>query len=210
MEKVGNFVNLDSSLSLLLPAITGNIDGTSSFRIGCLRSLQGLLRGSSPIALEPHLDKIISSLSNKDLLQNESIPTIIELAKCFGEIGKKLTTDSSSLFQYFFTLVQLESFPGDPKVVGWKMLQDSVQSALHDHARYLETSLESLYVSHFDQGIRNVTENYSTWTQYSYEPRVLESFLFKSGKKPGESLASFVPVLVECAHPSKDFELRER
>lgn len=182
----------------------------STFRIGCLRALQGVLCGSSSHALESHLSKILSCLSDRDLVQNESVPVMVELAKCFGEIGKKLSKDPSVLFQYFFVLVHLESFPGDAKVTGWTALQESVKRALNDHAVYMGVTFDALYLSHFNQGIQVLSESFTSWNQYSYEPRVLKTLLYKGGNKVGENLNKLIPVFAECAKLEKDYELRER
>lgn len=207
MEKVGFFVSPETTMSLLLPAISGG--GQGAFRTGCLRALQGVLRGSSADALRPHMSGILSSLSDRDLTLSESVPVIVEVAKCFGELGTKLSSDSQVLFQFFFSLVHLESFPGDPKVVGWSLLQDSVQKALNDHAVHQGTTIEALYAAHFDQAIHFLSESYTTWSQYSYEPRVLKSLLYKGGSKVGERFDRILPIFTECAKFEKDFELRE-
>jgi dynein assembly factor 5 len=209
MEKVGTFISPETTMSLILPALSGSGGSSSTFRIGCLRALQGVLRGSSSKSLESHLPKILSCLSDRDLVQNESVPVIVELAKCFGEIGKKLSNDPTVLFQYFFVLVHLESFPGDSKVTGWTGLMESVNTALIDHAFYLGVPLDSLYLTHFNQGIHVLSETFSNWNQYSYEPKVLKTLLYKGGKKVGENFDKLIPIFAECTKLEKDFELRE-
>lgn len=43
MNRIGYFVSPDTTLSLILPALLGGNVG--SFRLGCLRALQGVLAG---------------------------------------------------------------------------------------------------------------------------------------------------------------------
>lgn len=210
MEKVGFFVSSETTLSLLLPAISGSASGPSTFRIGCLRALQGVLCGTSAKSLSPHLSKLLACLSDRDLTQNESVPVVVEVVKCFRELGKKLSSDPTVLFQFFFSLVHLESFPGDSKVAGWSILQERVAEAVNDHAVYQGTSIDMLYAAHFDRGVEVLLGSFMSWNQYSYEPRVLKSLLYKSGDKVGDGFEKIMPIFAECAKPEKDFELRQR
>lgn len=210
MEKIGQFVKPETTLNLILPSLTTGGGGLSTFRIGCLRALQGVLKGTSSVDLSSHLHNLLATLSDRELVQNESLAVMEELAKCLLFVGQKLSPQSGSLFEFFYILVQLQSFPGDDKVVGWTSLQNTVNLALLEHSKCLGTSLENLYLQHLDQGLQNLSQSFTTWNQYSSEPRTFQTLLFKNSANFGEKLGTFLPIVTECTAAEKDFELRER
>lgn len=210
MEKIGEYVSPETTMTLILPALSSGGGGLSTFRLGCLRALQGILRGTSPAALEAYLPRLLECLSDRELLQNENIGVMVEVSKCLLYVGQKLPQNSSVLFQYFMILVQLESFPGHDKVAGWSELQQSVQLAFEEHAKYVKISVLDLYVGHLDQALELLTQTHATWNQYSPEPRVLQSLLYKSGNRFISKLYVIIPIMATCVSSDKDYGLRER
>ncbi|KAJ3359863.1 HEAT repeat-containing protein 2 [Kappamyces sp. JEL0680] len=210
MEKVGEFVSPETTLQLLMPALSSGGGGLSTFRIGCLRALQGILKGTPGPQLEPFLVRLLACLSEKDLLLNESIHVMTEVSNCLLQIGQKLTREEDVLFSYFTILVQLESIPGNEKTAGWSELQASVRQAFEEHAKYLGVSIDMIYSTHLDASLLLLAKTYPTWSQYSAEPRVLQTLLFKTGARFVEKMDVLLPIFVECVAKEKDHDLREK
>ena len=209
MKTIGEFVNPQTTLLLILPSITTN--GLSNFRLGCLRALDGVLSGTSHELLAPHLDQLLNCLSDRDLIQNESIPVLAQIAHCLLSIATKIpSTDPKLGLQYFMICISLSSIPGNEKVSGWTLLQQTVQESLARHTAHLGMTISDLYKHHFDQALLILKESFNTWTQYSFEPRVLQNLLYNSGDKFMKRFDILLPILITCGSLEKAFELRER
>jgi hypothetical protein len=208
MESIGKFVNPQTTLMLILPAITTG--GLSNFRLGCLRALNGILKGTSAELLSPHLKQLLDCFSERDLIQNENIEVLIQVAQCAITISTKIPPEPSLRLQYFMICVSIASFPGTNKILGWTELQQTIQNALSNHSLFLGININDLYTNHFDEALLVLGQSFSNWTQYSFEPRVLQNLLFNSGSKFMDRIDVLLPILVNCASIDKDFELRER
>jgi dynein assembly factor 5 len=124
MEKIGFYVKPETTLALVLPALKTGGGGESAFRLGCLRTIGGILKGT-PI-LEPQLGLVFEVFNDRDLIQNENCLVLLELAKSMESIGAKLSGDKNINFQYFNILVQLKSVPGHAKITGYTEMQQNV------------------------------------------------------------------------------------
>jgi hypothetical protein len=76
-------------------------------------------------------------------------------------------------------------------------------------AKFLQTDVNGLYETFFDDVLLILLQDYNNWNQYSPEPRVLSTILFSTPnflKKMGKLIGIFA---VYC-EVEKDIELRER
>jgi dynein assembly factor 5 len=210
MEKIGEYIGPANTLSLILPSLVSGGGGLSTFRLGCLRALQGVIKGIPKDVLESQMPTLLDTLSEKELLQNENIQVMHEVAICLLHTGQKLSRDQDVIFPYFMILVQLESVPGNEKIVGWSALKQSVDTALTEHAKYLGVSVQDLYLTHLDGALRILSQSFEHWSQYSVEPRVLQTILFPTGAKFAAKLDALLPIFVANVAPEKDYELREK
>ncbi|KAJ3268168.1 HEAT repeat-containing protein 2 [Terramyces sp. JEL0728] len=206
MNRLGYFVAPDTTLSLILPALLGGNVG--SFRLGCLRALQGVLAGSKKELLAPQLSYILESLGDKDLVQNENFVVLLELSKCLVQLVEKLPTDSETTFKFFYLLVQIQSIPGNPKVVGYTDVKNTTEHTMTTFAARHSLNLAEMYNSQLATVIS--TFNYQKWTQYSVEPNMLEIMLFKSVPNFAAHFDIILPILVSTCDLEKEIELRDK
>jgi dynein assembly factor 5, axonemal len=211
MKKLGEFVTPDTCLSLMLPALKSGGGGLSTFRLGCLRALQGVLAGSSSALITPLLPNLIAELSDRELITSESMAVTVELSKCVCSIGDKLSTDRDVQFRYFYLAVQLKSIPGNEKLVGYTDLQKTVDEVFELLARNCASpTIEHLYRSFLSDAVATVAQTYEHWTQYSLESRALETLLKNSADGYITIFDKLIPLFNTNVTTEKDFELRER
>ncbi|KAJ3256957.1 HEAT repeat-containing protein 2 [Boothiomyces macroporosus] len=206
MNRIGYFVSPDTTLSLILPALLGGNVG--SFRLGCLRALQGVLAGSRKELLEPQMNYIIESLGDKDLVQNENFIVLLELSKCLVQLVEKIPLDQEITFKFFYLLVQIQSIPGNHKLVGFTDVKTTTESVMSAFASRKSLTLSELYSTYLVNILS--TFEFTKWNQYSMEPNIFETVLFKSVPNYADHLDVIVPIFVSCCELDKDIELRDK
>ncbi|KAJ3315566.1 HEAT repeat-containing protein 2 [Boothiomyces sp. JEL0838] len=206
MNRIGYFVSPDTTLSLILPALLGGNVG--SFRLGCLRALQGVLAGSRKELLEPQMNYIIESLGDKDLVQNENFIVLLELSKCLVQLVEKIPLEQEITFKFFYLLVQIQSIPGNHKLVGFTDVKTTTESVMNTFASRKSLTLSELYSTY----LVNVLSTFeiTKWNQYSMEPNIFETVLFKSVPNYADHLDVIVPIFVSSCELDKDIELRDK
>lgn len=125
MVLMGFYVHPDTTISLLLPPLSPSSSSTS-FKLGCLRALQAVLKGSHESKLTNHVKELITTLSERDLIKNENIEVLLEVSKCVFETINKATMDPDSQFQLFYILLNLQSAHATEKVPGFVQLKTMV------------------------------------------------------------------------------------
>lgn len=85
-----------------------------------------LTKGSRKELLEPQMSYIIESLGDKDLVQNENFIVLLELSKCLVQLVEKIPLDQEITFKFFYLLVQIQSIPGNHKLVGFTDVKTTV------------------------------------------------------------------------------------
>jgi dynein assembly factor 5 len=209
MSKLGEFVHPDTTLSLLLPALKTGGGGLSTFRLGCLRALGSVLQGSPAELMVPLLPDLLNELSDRDLVTNENCLVLLELARCLLFVGDKLTKERPLLFKYFFLAIHLKSVPGTDKVIGYTEMQAVVNQVFDKLASLLCTQVATLYLEFLPEALERLQQTSLQWTQYSIEPRVLETMLLNNVQGFYTHFESFIPIFAVNASSEKDFELRD-
>jgi dynein assembly factor 5 len=126
VEIIGFYVSPDTTLSLILPVLSP-VSNMVSFKLGSLRSLQALLRGSVVDKFYKHIDEVVQVLSEKELLQNENMHILLELSRCVYELIFKIENDgSNSLFELFLILVNLRGVAGGENIPSYSEMKSIV------------------------------------------------------------------------------------
>jgi hypothetical protein len=125
VETLGFYVHPDTTVKLILPALAPN-SAAVSFKLGCLRTLQSVLKGSTEEKLINYVSEIVHVLSERDLLQNENMHVLVEVSKCVKVVIEKAKFDVESSFTLFFILVNLQSATGTEKILGYTELMQTV------------------------------------------------------------------------------------
>jgi dynein assembly factor 5 len=209
-QQIGKFVSLDSCLALILPALKGGVEGVSVFRLGCLRTLQGLLSGSSADEINVRLEDLINSLGEAELVNNENSFVILEIAKCLRHIGEKLNETNIRHFGYYYLLLKLASIPGSDKIAGFSAMNLEVQQCLSTLAHRLGFSNQSeLHGLFLDETISTLNESHREWNEFSTEPVILCNALSGIGSPFVYKLSSLLPILSDAAESHRPFEVRK-
>jgi dynein assembly factor 5, axonemal len=126
MERIGFYINPDTILMLILPNLSSGGPGISTFRLGCLRALRGVLLGTPTKKISSNLQAIFKCFSDAELIQNDNFLILLELSKCLLCLGCKLTDERAINFEYFYLLIQLKSVTGNDKMIGYKEMLETV------------------------------------------------------------------------------------
>ncbi|KAH6565449.1 hypothetical protein BASA60_009949 [Batrachochytrium salamandrivorans] len=194
---LGTYVDPDVTLSLLFPQLVMGGGGATNFRLGCLRTLYGLISGASS-NISVHVSRIIDVLGERDLLQNENLLILYEISRCYCELLSKITTlDKELSFKILMTLAQLESSAGGEKISGYTEMREKVDGVTGVYGLFFEKSIDSITATH------------SSWTKHSPERRVLETVLLRVGTAVGSHLDKVLPIIYWCSSKERDYEIRE-
>eukprot|EP00842_Homolaphlyctis_polyrhiza_P006434 jgi/Hompol1/6792/HPOL_002333-RA len=236
-QVLGTYVDPDATLSHLLPQIAMGGGSSTSYRLGCMRTLHGLLLGADPDRLAPQLPRLIETLSDRDLIQNENILILHQISQCVNDITQKMSKfDAAVAFQIFMILAQLESVPISESVSGAVemkelvcCLSDGFNLQCHRHyidcltdvyvqAKQSQTALANalgvasssqLYSHFYDAAIAILAGSHTSWTKHSPERYTLETLVLNAGHTGGLRLDTVLPILYSCATSERDFEVRE-
>ncbi|XJO70408.1 hypothetical protein BDV3_000086 [Batrachochytrium dendrobatidis] len=207
---LGNYVNADATLSLLLPQLAMGGGSTTSFRLGCSRTLHGLIHGAST-TISAHASRIVDALADKDLVLNENMLILYEISRCVCELLLKVTTiDQDVSFKVLMILAQLESVVGDENMPGYINMQKKTNESLVRLSSLCQVSnVESLYGLFFENAIDTLTATHTSWTKHSAELRVLETVVLRVGVAIEPHLSKILPLVCYCASKERDYEVRK-
>ncbi|KAH9252705.1 hypothetical protein BASA81_009399 [Batrachochytrium salamandrivorans] len=207
---LGTYVDPDVTLSLLFPQLVMGGGGATNFRLGCLRTLYGLISGASS-NISVHVSRIIDVLGERDLLQNENLLILYEISRCYCELLSKITTlDKELSFKILMTLAQLESSAGGEKISGYTEMREKTTQSLLSLARICQVDgVTGVYGLFFEKSIDSITATHSSWTKHSPERRVLETVLLRVGTAVGSHLDKVLPIIYWCSSKERDYEIRE-
>ncbi|TPX57998.1 hypothetical protein SpCBS45565_g08096 [Spizellomyces sp. 'palustris'] len=233
-ELLGRHVDTDVYLDIILPAIRTGGGGSTQFRLGCLRALAGLVRGTPMSRFsKARLERVSDLVSEKELAQNENTELLAEVAGVVVELVKKVppvhvdTSEAASTrsetvgvpnaeeigragYVIFLVLARLSGVSEDDKVPGVPVLRQKTEEALRILATaYGLFSVQDLYALHLDAVLAYLAAEQSQWTRYSPEPRLLDTILTQAGPLAGQRLEVTVPLLSGMAGIERDIEVRE-
>ena len=210
-EAIGSFVDPDTPISLLLPQIAMGGGGATSFRLGCLRTLNGVLRGTKAALLAPQYPRLLDMLMDREIVQTENCNVLLEVSRITFQLVSKLEANTDEItFKLFFILVQLQSAQGNEKVPGFTDLQNEVMNAQQLLTSFIHVeSTTGLYQHFFDATIDILSSNQPAWTKHSLERRLLDTVLLNSGIAVGSRLEKVLPIFSGCSNPNRDYEVRE-
>lgn len=92
-ELIGLYVEPDVYLDVLLPALKTGAGGSTPYRMGCLRTLRGILAGTLPARLDgTRLLRLIAVLQDRELMNNENTEVLAEVAAVAAALAKVMAT----------------------------------------------------------------------------------------------------------------------
>ncbi|KAJ3008446.1 HEAT repeat-containing protein 2 [Thoreauomyces humboldtii] len=221
---LGKYVQPDVYLEVIDPALRNGQGGSTQHRMGCLRSLEGLLRGTPPARLDAvRLERLIHALHDKELMNNENVELLAEVSSVVAEIvklvpstagtvptGNVSPTAGNAAFGVFVIITHLFSIEADDKVVGNQQTRAKCTQALQvlatAHGLF---SVQDLFGVYLTAMLDRLIFTEASWTRYSPELRVLRTVLLESGPAVGQHLDVIIPLLSRIAAPDKDMEVRE-
>jgi len=220
-ELMGHYVEPSVWLDVITPQIKRSAGGAVQSRIGCLKVLGSLIRGSDPEKLSASIKQISSIINENELIQNENVFLLLEVSVVIREIVNKLlssciTDTSKSLeenigFIYFYILVQLKSSESNVTVPGVKEMQSNVDNSLKILSeKHGFESISQLYNYYFDTLMNVLTKNIDVWNSYSIEPKVYYILLENSGELVGQRLDIIISNFITLFNVERDFETRIR
>ncbi|KAI8893080.1 armadillo-type protein [Globomyces pollinis-pini] len=210
MESIGFYVNPDTTLTIVLKSLVGEHSNTlTSYRIGCLKALEGLLLGCPKEKLENQLSELLKALSEKDLIQNDNYLILVEISKCLKNIVYKLSSNEQVKFDYFNLLVQLQSVPKSEKVLGYLELEKTTNETLSQLSQLWGLSIQQIYLHYFDQ-IINSFQSVPNWNQFSFEARIFENVVIQIQTSIIQKFHLILDIFIQSTLLDRDFELRYR
>jgi len=220
-ELMGHYVEPSVWLDVITPQIKRSAGGAVQSRIGCLKVLSSLIRGSAPEKLSQSIKYISSMINENELIHNENVFLLLEVSVVVQEIINKLLPSSvkevgngmedSIGFTYFYILVQLKSTENNISVPGVKEMQSIVDSSLKLLSEKHEfESVSQLYNYYFDTLMKELTKTIDVWNSYSIEPKVYYILLENSNELIGERLDIIISNFIKLFNIERDFETRIR
>ncbi|KAJ3107040.1 HEAT repeat-containing protein 2 [Phlyctochytrium planicorne] len=94
-ETVGRYVDPDLYIGLLLNHIRSNSDALS-FKLGCLKALRGLLRGTPAQRLRAHLKALTDAMGDAEMAGSENILVLRDVAELTLVLVRKLADSFSA------------------------------------------------------------------------------------------------------------------
>ncbi|ORX38796.1 ARM repeat-containing protein [Piromyces finnis] len=220
-ELLGRYVEPSVWLDVITPQIKRSAGGAVQSRIGCLKVLGSLIRGSDPEKLSSTIKYISVVINENELIHNENAYLLLEVSVVLQEIINKLipasineafnSLEDSIGFKYFYILVQLKSTENNVNVPGVKEMQHNIDNSLklltekHDFE-----SIPQLYNYYFDTLMNELTKTIDVWNSYSIEPKVYYILLENSDELIGQRLDIIISNFVLLFNIERDFETRIR
>ncbi|RKO91223.1 armadillo-type protein [Blyttiomyces helicus] len=127
-QLVGTYIDPSVTLQLLIPSLRTGSNGASQFRIGCLRALAAVVRGTVPAArLAESVPLLVAVLAEPELVRNENVLVLVEVAAVAAElVGKMGAENAQACLELYVVLVELLSVAGDERVPGFVELRQKV------------------------------------------------------------------------------------
>ncbi|KAJ3237761.1 HEAT repeat-containing protein 2 [Chytriomyces hyalinus] len=214
-EIIGRYVEPDVYLSLVLSHSTMNPDASTTFSIGCLRSLGALIAGTPVSAIQAsHRAQIAKALSDSDMVGSENVAVLLEVSIVTKALASRMAQGGgvgSEGYTLFVVLMTLESVNGNDKIPGWLQMQKNTEDAFelfaHAHGHASSADLVPLY---FDAFLASFESRAKDWTRFSTaDLRTLDKFLKKAKNVVGSRIGALIPVFTEGISEGKDVEVRE-
>ncbi|KAJ3228946.1 HEAT repeat-containing protein 2 [Chytriomyces hyalinus] len=214
-EIIGRYVEPDVYLSLVLSHSSMNPDASTTFSIGCLRSLGALISGTPVSAIQAsHRVQIAKALSDSDMVGSENVAVLLEVSVVTKALASRMAQGGgvgSEGYTLFVVLMTLESVNGNDKIPGWLQMQKNTEDAFelfaqaHGHA-----SSADLVPLYFDAFLASFESRAKDWTRFSTaDLRTLDKFLKKAKNVVGSRIGALIPVFTEGISENKDVEVRE-
>ncbi|KAI9092359.1 armadillo-type protein [Phlyctochytrium arcticum] len=222
-ELLGHFVQPQIYLSIMLPAIRNGGGGSTSFRIGCLKTMRDLVHGTAPGAFDKNtIEQIAELLLERELSQNEDTEVLAYVAALAAEVVQHLKAphpeaansgglvSDKAAFDLFLAIVHLGSVPMNDKIPGVPLLRQKGNEAMDGLVvAYNVGSAAEIYALHFEGIAKEWAASQSTWTRHSPELRFFRAVMMNAGPLSGHRLELLMPTLIALADPSRESELRE-
>lgn len=220
-ELIGHYVEPSVWLDVITPQIKRSAGGAVQSRIGCLKVLGSLVRGSDPEKLAASIKYLSSIISENELIHNENVFLLLEVSVVIQEIINKLLPshvgetnngiEESIGFLYFYILLQLKSSENNINVPGVKEMQHNIDSSLKLLSeKHGFDSISQLYNYYFDALMTELTKTIDVWNSYSYEPKVYYILLENSGELIGQRLDVVIANFINLFNIERDFDTRIR
>ncbi|XP_074630792.1 dynein axonemal assembly factor 5-like [Acropora palmata] len=204
-EMAGSFVDPAVFCKLALPHLEASSSGSSSNCSRCLRILAGLLRGSNPQLLKPHLKEICDTIALPDVCCTQQLSCQQHLLATVSAIIDKAGDGCRAhSFTLFYVLIHVKALQTQG------VLEQEVNVVLCKLAttQGLESILQ-LYENHTQEFLDRLKVYYNSWSQYSSECRLFDVLLTESGQIIGRHLTVAMEIFTECLDSvKKGAELR--
>ncbi|KAI8854501.1 armadillo-type protein [Chytridium lagenaria] len=199
-EIVGRYVDPDLYINLLLNHIRSNSDALS-FKLGCLKTLKSLLKGTPAERLQYRNFGDVAELASV---------LVAKLAEVIGGEVEGVKGDLEVVgYRLFVVLVTLSSPECGDNVKGWPEIKALVSDAFNALRNAYRVSTDSgLFSIHFSKLLASLKERSGSWTRFSPDLRVMNTLFLSSGHLVGEHLSDIVLMLGSLCEESRDIELR--
>ncbi|KAJ3355712.1 HEAT repeat-containing protein 2 [Entophlyctis luteolus] len=217
-EFLGKYVDPDLYLNVLLSHSTLNHDSPELFSIGCLRTLNAILRGTPASALDTrHRVSIANALRDMELMKTENMAVVLEAAVVTNVLCSKMAIAADDIkiesegFTLFGVLIALASVRGNEMIPAWMEAMSKTDMAFDEFSKAHHLgSVDELYPMYFQSFLSILTDQAESWTRFSTgELRIFNTFLVRSGKTVGIHLEGVVRVIAQNITEHRDLEVRQ-
>ncbi|KAI8825196.1 armadillo-type protein [Fimicolochytrium jonesii] len=222
-EVLGSYVNPTVYLDVVGPALRSGAGGATQYRIGCLKALGALLRGTPPSRFDTvRLQTLIGLVSDRELIHNENTKLLAEVASAVAEIVKLIpaakaaggnhdaAAQEKAAFELFIMTAQLISVEGNEQVPGVSEVRQKGAQALTTLSTASGLfSIQDLYAHYLEQSLRLLVLSEPSWTRHSPEMRLLRTITVAAGPAVGKQLHLIVPLFARLTALERDSELRD-
>ncbi|KAI8919361.1 armadillo-type protein [Powellomyces hirtus] len=225
-ELIGQYVKPAVYLEVITPALIAGGGGSTQHRLGCLRTLAGILHGTPASRLANiFLQRLTHSLHDRELMNNENTGILAEVAGVAAELARLLWATAvpggqasqevsdetrQTGFELFVVLAHLHSVNQSDGVPESAMLKQRCSEAFSIMAvAHGFSSMEDLYGFYFDSLLERLLATEEKWTRYSPELRLLKTLMSLAGAVLGQRLDVIVPLFARMSAIENDVEVRE-
>ena len=202
LSTLGFYVAPDSSLPLVLTNLSSN---GGSFKVGCLRCMEAIVRGADRDKLAGILPRVVEAIADRELLQNENMLFLLDLAKCLYQVILK----SNPSFKLFMMTVYLKSVEGHENIPGYTLMKEQVEASLFKLCEFEQMSRDDLYGLHLKAFLESLS-GVDQWNKHDAEPRAFQDCVLGAKNSLAQHLPVLLPIWSQMAALEKDYEVRQR
>ncbi|KAF5288304.1 hypothetical protein FQR65_LT12036 [Abscondita terminalis] len=197
-EYIGLFVPVETWVRLTLPVIEVEP------HFGHFTILSALIQGAPTKYVRPSLEAISKVLADDGVCRSRKIKYQRQLVKCIQALLVKCNQDSLEIGEYLFTIIITLVSIRD--VQNHEIFDISLLKQLQETFGFL--SVSAIWSKYTPNLLRKINCDPKSWTVFTIERCIFETFLLQSGEAFGENLTETVEILEKALDPEADPESR--